>query len=333
MVKLMKILVLGGSGFIGVNIARHLLAGGYAVRILHRPNRPPRYLTDLDPELVVGDLNDRDSLLAAIAGCSHLVHAAGYYPIYANRPTRQLELAKRQMANVLTAVRQSGVERLIYISSLATLGRPQSPEELVDEETPYRPQDFPATYHRIKYEMEQQVLQVVQQSLPTTILIPTAVIGAFDHKPTTGRVVLELLKGKLPVYLNGRLNVVAVRDLAATVEKVLHSDRAAGRYILGNWNTTLKDFLGMVAQIGSVRAPWLRMPWSIAYPAAKASEWFGTHLSHQIKPLLPVTGLDLLRYGHHVNIGKARRELDFIPSPVSIAIKEAIAWFKQEGYL
>ncbi len=326
----MKVLILGGTGFIGINIVRQLQADGFDIHVFHRQTSVLRYLPEHDVRFFSGDLDNPVSLTQAMQGCDAVVHAAGYYPVYALKKEQQAAYAVSQMKNVLDAARKKAITRFVYISSLATLGRPQSEKDLVDEDTPYDSGDFPAAYHQIKYRMEKLVMGC--DDLSAIVLIPTAVFGPFDHKPTTGRIILDTLKGKLPVYLDGRMNAVDVRDIAKVVAVALKNRRITGRFILGNWNTTLKDFLGMAAQIGRVRAPVLRFPWNLAYPLAHLSEFVGYFILHQKNPIFPVTGLDLLKYSTHVSFEKARRTFNFLPSPISVAIRDAIDWFRENNY-
>lgn len=326
----MKVLVLGGTGFIGINIVHQLQGEGFDIRVFHRHTSARRFLLEKDVHFFVGNLDDPASLEQAMADCDAVVHAAGYYPVYALKKEQQVAYAVSQMRNVLDAARKNAIKRLVYISSLATLGRPHGAEELVDEDTPYDPNDFPATYHQIKYQMEKLVMS--DDDLSAIVLIPTAVFGPFDHKPTTGRIILDTLKGKLPVYLDGKMNAVDVRDIAKVVANALKNRQITGRFILGNWNTTLKDFLGMVAQIGGVKSPVIRFPWSLATPLAHLSEYAGYFILRQKNPLFPVTGLDLLKYSAYVSYEKAHRAFNFSPSPISVAIRDAIAWFRENNY-
>ena len=329
----MRALVLGATGFIGFHVTRELLQSGFQVRILRRQSSPVHHLQSLNIEQAIGDLNDLSSLLSSMDGCEAIFHCAGYYPIYSLARRKQVEIARQQIRNVCEAARQTLIKRFIYTSSPSTIGEPLNKAELANEQTLYSLNRNRSTYYQIKYMMEQEVLEAAQNGLPVVIVNPTGVFGPYDIKPTTGRVILEMMQHRLPVFVNGIMNAVDVRDVARAEILALEKGQVGERYIVGNWNTTLRDFLEIVAQIGNAPKPKLAIPFSLAYFAAHISEVLSKYVFRSPKPLLPKTGLDLLRYGVHVDTTKAQTELDWQPSPISITIKDTIDWFRENGYL
>ncbi|HDI52435.1 dihydroflavonol 4-reductase [candidate division KSB1 bacterium] len=328
----MRVLVLGATGFIGFHVTQELLRNGFQVRILRRKGSPVHHLQSLTIEQILGDLNDLSSLISAMDGCEVVFHCAGYYPIYSLARRKQVAIATQQIHNVCEAARQTNVRRLIYTSSPSTIGQSQE-GKLANEQIPYSLNRNRSTYCHIKYVMEQKVLEAAQNGVPAIIINPTGVFGPYDIKPTTGRIILELLQRRMLVFVNGKLNAVDVRDVARAEVLALKKGRVGERYIIGNWNTTLRDFLEIAAHIGSVPKPKLAIPFPLAYLTAQISEILAKYVFRSPKPLLPIAGLDLLRYGTHVDISKAKAELDWYPSPISIAIKDTIDWFRKNGYL
>ena len=329
-----RVVILGGTGFIGLNIARHLQERGRQVAVFSRPRSPGlRFAGEFAPPVVYGNLENPASLQTAFREAEAVVHAAGYYPTYIFGRKRQLEAARRQMRNVIAAARTAGVSRIVYISSLATLGPPDFPGQLVDESTPLEPPGYPALYHQIKYAMEREFLLACQSGLPGIVLVPTGVFGPYDHKPTSGRIVLDLLRGRLPVFVEGRINVVDVRDLAAVVGSALAEGRTGERYIVANWNGMLSEFLAAAAQLSGRRAPRFTVPLVLARVAACASEWISRDLLRRNAPFLPVTALDLLRFSWFVSNDKIRREFGFTPRPLRETLQDTIDWYRRNGYV
>jgi len=329
-----RIVILGGTGFIGLNIVRHLKETGYEPVVLSRPKSAGlRFVNELGVQVVFGDLKDRAGLVSAFDGANAVVHAAGYYPVYVLGRKKQLQFALQQMQNVIAAAQTAGVSRVVYISSLATIGPPDFPDQLVAEDTSPDPQGYPALYHRIKYALEQIFLDACRSGLPGVVLVPTAVFGPYDHKPTSGRIVLDLLNRRLPAFVEGRINVVDVRDLAWMVATVLHKGQPGSRYVVANWNGMLSELLQLMASLSGRPGPRIKVPLPLAYGAAYASEWFSKYLLRRTTPLLPVTGLDLLRFSWFVSNERIRREFGFSPRPLSETLKDTITWYERNGYV
>jgi dihydroflavonol-4-reductase len=164
-------------------------------------------------------------------------------------------------------------------------------------------------------------------------LIPGGLLGPYDVKPTTGRVVLEVARKAMPVYVNGQTNWVDVRDVARAEIRAAEKAARGERFVLGHWNTDIRGFLDILAQIAGVPRPRVVVPFAMAYPMATISEWVGKYIFHSRAPRLPLVSLDLIRYGVHLDSRKAKALLDFTPGPFTVTIKETLDWFRQNGYL
>jgi dihydroflavonol-4-reductase len=328
----MTSLVLGATGFLGSNLVRALLARGDRVRALIRPTRRPSTLEDLDIERVTGDLNDAESLLQACEGVRVVYQTASYYPphtIPAHAATAQ---AMAETRNLLSAVRQSSVERLVFTSTLTTIGFPTDQTRLANEECPFVSR-FPSNpYLMAKAEMEATVLDEARRGLPAVVVNPSAFYGPYDSKPTSGTQILMIAKRLMPAYVQGPINAIDVRDVAEGMIRAGERGRIGERYILGNWNTTQKELNVLIARIAGVMPPLVPVPYPFARYGSKFGDWaFRTILR---KPA-PVPGffVEMLTHMQQYDCSKAIRELEYPRRPVEQAIRDAVEWFRRNNYL
>ena len=230
--------VLGATGFIGGQIARAAVARGWQVRGLRRRPHATGAVGDLEVEWVSGDLADPASLVAAMRGCPLVFHAAAYYPHRARDVWDTVRHGVTGMRNVLAAASAAGVKRLVYTSALTTVGPPSDPRQLAGERDLYTPGSVPLPYFEVKWAMEMEAARATAQGLPVVTLLPTAVFGPGDVKPTTGVILLMVARGQLPVTVEGTINVVDGRDVAAGHVAAAERGRPGRRYILGGHNLT-----------------------------------------------------------------------------------------------
>ena len=321
----MKALVLGATGFIGGQIARAALAAGYAVRCLRRRHTVGA-LADVAHhiEWVMGDLDDVGSLVQAASGCSVVFHAAAHYPESSRDIAGEVVYARTQMERVLEAARRAGVERLIYTSSLTTVGPPSEPGRLADERDTYTPGSSNSAYYEAKYAMEQLALRAAD-GLPVVVLLPSAVFGPGDVKPTTGQVLLEVARGHIPVYFDGAINVIDGRDVAAAHITAVERGRPGQRYIIGGQNLTLHQFLAATAEAAGITPPQLKLPWTVVNAIIRVSDALPGFE-------LPENGRTL-RFWQPLSTLKAERELGLIARPFEETARDTIAWFREHRYL
>lgn len=334
----MKVLVLGASGFLGSNLVRALLAKGNEVRAFLRPIQEHqqalhhRTLKGLEIERAIGDLNDPGSLTEACRGVQVVYQAASYYPtqtIPADKATAQ---ALRETGNLLEAVRRTSVERLVFTSTLTTIGFPKAPGKLADETCPFNTSYPDNPYLIAKVAMEDEVLKASRAGLPAVVVNPTAFFGPFDSKPTSGTQILMIARRLMPAYIQGPVNVIDVRDVAVGLIRAAERGRVGERYILGNWNTTQKELNELIARVAGVPAPFFSVPFALARYGSKVGDWvFRTVLR---KPA-PVPGffVEMLRHMQQYDCSKAIGELELPQNSVEQAISDALAWFRQNGYL
>ena len=319
-------LVTGASGFLGWHIASLLAARGYKVRALCRPASQIR---DLDAERIEGDLRDLGTLERAVQGCQLVFHAAADYRLWARNPDELYQSNVKGTQNLLQAAERAGVERVVYTSTVGCIGIPKV--GVGDEATPVSIEDMTGHYKRSKWLAEQVALDRARAGAPVVIVNPTAPIGDHDCKPTpTGRIILDFLNDKLPVFIDTGLNLVDVRDVALGHLLAAESGRPGERYILGCENLTLEQILGRLAQIAGKPAPKAKLPYAAAYAAGVASTAWA-QLTGQ-SPRAPLEGVKMARKKMFVDHAKATRELGYTPGPVNTALERAVCWFRANGY-
>lgn len=327
----MKAIVLGATGFIGSHVVRALIGEGIDVRILRRRSSPTLALEGLKVEEAIGDLDDKGSLVKACRGSHVLFHTAGYYPIYSFKRDEQKAHALRQMKNLLEATREAKVSKIVYTSSMSTIGKNETGPS--NEETPYDPRKFRGLYYEIKYLLEQEVLSAVQAGLPVVVVNPTGVFGDYDVKPTSGILVVQIARRKVPMIADAKMNAVDARDVARGQIAAMKLGKIGRRYLLGGHNTTVWELASLIARLSGVPPPRMKLPLFMARAAAFSSEVLGKYLLHQDKPLFPRVGVDFLRYGMHYDTTRARTELGLKPTPLEETFERAIGWFRKNGYL
>jgi len=328
----MKSLVIGGTGQLGANLVRALLERGDQVRVLHRPTSNTFTIDGLGIERVVGDLNDGESLRLGCEGRDVVYHTAGYYPSTAI----PVELAKRQAlketALLLEAVRGARVDRLVFASTLTTVGFPKTVGHAADETCPFSTRYTNNPYLMAKAAMEEKILQSSRQGIPAVVVIPTEFFGPYDQQPTSGTHILMVAKGRMPVYVPGRVNVIDVRDVAVAMIRAAERGRVGERYLVGNWNTTQKDLNELIAQVVGVVPPFFPVPLALARWGLKVGEWVSRSPLCR-PPSLPAFVVEMMDHMQHYDCSKAQRELDYPRSTPRGAIEDAVTWFRENGYL
>jgi dihydroflavonol-4-reductase len=321
----MKVLVIGATGFIGGAIVRAALARGWQVRAMRRDDRQSGAIGELATagqiEWYQANLMDPSTITEAMHGRDAVFHAAGYYPTSSQDPARQMRRAQTQMEGVLLAFRQARPDRLVYTSSLSTIGSPSEPGRLANEQDVYRPGSVPALYFDVKIAMEQIALE---SGLPVVALCPTSVFGPGDVKPTSGRLLLNVARGLMPFYSDGQINVVDVRDVAAAHVAAVECGRRGERYILGSENMSMRHMLTLMARQAGRRSPWLRLSSRLVEAAGLLAGRLG---------ILGGDMLQAIRYFQPLDSSKARAELGLATRPFAETIHDSLVWFREHGYL
>jgi dihydroflavonol-4-reductase len=327
----MRALVTGATGFVGSAVARALCRAGWQVRALTRAGSDQRNLRELPLELARGDLGDPRSLEEALVGCQALFHVAADYRLGVAEPEQLYRTNVEGTRNVLEAARRSGVGRVVYTSSVATVGLP--PDGTAgNEDTPVTLGNMIGHYKRSKFLAEELVRELARAGAPVVIVNPSTPVGPGDLKPTpTGQMVLDAAAGRTPAYVDTGLNIVHVDDVALGHLHAFERGRIGERYILGGENMTLREILTQITRQAGRSPPHIRLPHSALLPIAYASEAFARLTGTGAR--VTVEAVRLARKHMYFSSAKAVRELGYSWRPPSVAFGDAIAWFRKEGLL
>ena len=328
----MHALVTGATGFVGGAVTRALLQAGHEVRLLVRPTADRRNIRDLPVEIYHGDVTDLDSLRRATAGCDQVYHVAALYKLWVRRKREIYESNVTGTENVCIAARACKVKRVVYTSSVATLGLPRdgSPG---DEETPVSLKEMVGHYKRSKYLAEQVALKYAKEGLPLVIVNPSTPVGVADVKPTpTGKIIVDFLNGKMPAYIDTGLNLIDVEDVAAGHLLAAEKGKVGEKYLLGNENLTLQQILSLLAELTGLPAPRFKAPYWAALGVAYADATLARLIPGR-EPFVPPVGVKLSKKKMFFTSAKAIRELGLPQTPVREALRKAIVWFCQNGYV
>ena len=321
----------GATGFVGSAVALQLLARGESVRVLARPGSDRRNLQGLDVEVVEGDLTDAVSLARAVTDCQALYHVAADYRTWVPRPAEIYRANVDGTRAILQAAGDAGVRRVVYTSSVATLGIPKDGRP-GDEDTPVSVADMIGHYKRSKYLAEEVAHEFAAGGLDVVIVNPSTPIGPRDRKPTpTGRIVLDAAAGRMPAYVDTGLNIAHVDDVAAGHLQAFDRGRRGERYVLGGEDLTLREILGQISAIVGRKPPKLRLPHGVVMPVAYIAETWARLTG--FKPVATVEEVRMSKKRMFFSSDKARRELGYAPRPARAALEDAVAWYRTNGML
>jgi len=366
----LKAFVTGATGFLGSHVARVLAEQGAELRLLVRPTSDLRNIEDLNADRVVGDLRDAASIAKALAGCDVVFHVAADYRLWVRDPDQMYRSNVEGTRSLLEAARKQGVRRIVYTSSVATMGfisthaaellHPVKPtpgltgapvrsagrrgvavptqawaahtRTVADEDSPVSLADMIGHYKRSKFMAEQVAVDAARSGVDVVIVNPTTPIGERDIKPTpTGRIVVDFLKRKFPAYVETGLNLVDATECARGHVQALEKGRSGERYILGGENLTLKQILDRLAAITGLPSPTVKLPYIFALAAGVVDEMVtGRLLGRE-----PRATIDAVRMGRKmmfVSSAKAERELGWRTVPVDGALRRSVEWFRANGY-
>jgi dihydroflavonol-4-reductase len=328
----MQAFITGATGFLGSHVARVLCEQGAKLRLLVRATSNMKNLQGLPAETATGDLRDPGSLEKAMAGCDTVFHVAADYRLWVRDPQEMYSSNVEGTRALLHAARTNNVRRLVYTSSVATIGFKTS-GSLADEDSPVSLSDMIGHYKRSKFMAEQVALEAGRSGMHVVTVNPTTPVGEGDVKPTpTGRIVLDFLKRKFPAYVETGLNLVDVRECARGHVVALERGQPGHRYILGGENLTLKQILDKLGDITGLPSPKLKLPYIFAFATGVIDETItGRMLNKE-----PRATIDAVRMGKKMMFAtsaKAERELGWKTVPVNDALRRAVEWFRANGYV
>ena len=322
-------LVTGGTGFVGANVVRELLAQRRSVRVLARPRGDRRALAGLDVEICEGDLLDSASVRRAVKGVNLVFHVAADYRLWARDPEDLHRVNVGGTRAVLEAAGEAGVSRVVYTSTVGALGIPEDGGPGT-EETPVSLRDMVGPYKASKFLAEQVALGFAHQGLPVVVVNPSAPVGPWDVKPTpTGQMIVDFLEGKMFATLDTGLNLVHVRNVARGHLFAAERGKIGEKYILGNRNVSLAEIGVLLSEITGVRPPRVRIPYWVAWGAALAMEAVARIGGRP--PRVPLTAVRMAKKRMYFSPAKAVRELGLPQTDIREALRDATEWFRAHG--
>src|ERR1700683_3665242 len=327
----MKAFVTGATGFVGSHVARVLAEQGADLRLLIRSNSDLRNIQGLNADRVIGDLRDPESIEKAMAGCDVVFHVAADYRLWVRDPEQMYRANVEGTRAILEAARKNHVRRVVYTSSVATMGFTSNGHP-ADEDSPVSLDGMIGHYKRSKFMAEEVALEAGRGSMDVVVVNPSTPVGEQDIKPTpTGRIVVDFLKKRFPAYVDTGLNLVDVTECARGHVAALERGKSGERYILGGENLTLKQILDKLAAFTGLPSPSIRLPYFVAYLAGAVDQT----ISGRILGREPRATIDAVRMGRKkmfVSCAKAQRELGWTVVPVDDALRRAAHWFQANGY-
>src|SRR6267154_1223794 len=305
----------GATGFVGSHVARALVAQGADLRLLVRSGSDLRNIRELQAERVVGDVRDAASLKKAVAGCEVVFHVAADYRLWVRDPEQMYRSNVDGTKAILEAARENKVRRVVYTSSVATMGF-QSNGHLANEDSPVSLANMIGPYKRSKFMAEEIAIHAGRSGMDVVVVNPTTPVGERDIKPTpTGRIVVDFLKKKFPAYVDTGLNLVDATECARGHVRALEKGRRGERYILGGENLTLKQILDRLNAITGLKSPTLKLPYAFAFAAGVVDEMVTGRLLGR-EPRATIDAVRMGRKKMFVTSAKAELELGWRSVPV-----------------
>ena len=326
----MRLFITGATGFVGAHVAQMAAEQGAELRLLARATSDTSRLPQ-GADVVVGDLRSPEAFAGTLKGCDALIHVAADYRLWVPDPAEMYKANVEGTRELLRVAREAGVRRVVYTSSVATMGF--HGDAVVDEETPVSEADMIGHYKRSKWMAEQAALKAGRAGQEVIVLNPTTPIGALDTKPTpTGRIVVDFLNGNFPAYVDTGLNLVDVEEIARMHLAALERGRVGERYILGGENLTLKQILDRLGKITGMKSPTMKVPHGVAMAFA----YFDETVTGKWRGKEPRATVEAVRMGKKMmfaSSAKAERELGLKVGSVESALRAACAWFYKNGYV
>jgi len=288
-------------------------------------------LKGLDVEMWEGDLLDTPVLRRGLKGCDVLYHAAADYRLWTRNPDDMYRTNVGGTIAVLEAAMESALSRVVYTSSVGTLGNPGNGAPGT-EDTGVSLDDMVGPYKKSKFLAEREADRFAARGLPLVIVNPSTPVGPWDIKPTpTGKIIVDFLKRKMPAYLDTGLNLIAVEECARGHILAEQKGCAGRKYILGNANLSLNHIFRMLQEITGIPAPKIRLP----YAPVLAAAWLNEGLSRITgrEPLIPLAGVRMAAHHMYFDSGRAVRELGLPQTPVTKALERSVEWFRSNGYI
>lgn len=327
-----RALVTGAAGFIGSHVVRQLLADGVKVRAMILPGEPTENLEGLKIGRVYGDILNPKDVAKAMKGIDVVFHLAAIYSTWMLDWSRIYEVNIQGTRNVLwAALKSSLVKKVVFTSSISALGTAQGTKS-ANEDTPFNQYDFGAHYVLTKYLAQQEALGFAENGLDLVVVNPAFPFGPGDVAPTpTGELIKGILSGVTRFSFNGGINIIDVRDVAKGHVLAAKKGKKGRKYILGNKNVTMEQFIRMVRRAAGMSEA--RLP-KIPIPALKATAFLLTawadHVSHS-RPLLTPADAEITSRFLFYDVSRVKNELGLSFRPLSKSLADSIRWFEERA--
>ena len=326
----MKKLVTGSTGFIGSAITRELIKNGEEVKVLIRKTSDTRNIDNLEVEKVYGDICDVDSMRSALKGCDTLFLTAAYFAHWAPNPKLLYEVNVGGTKASLQAALEADIEKVVYTSTNNAIAA--SGPMPATEEKAFNYWESKDHYSMSKYIAENEARMFISKGLPLVIVNPTLVIGINDIKPTpSGQMIIDVVKKKMPGYIDGGINIIDVEDVAQGHILAVTKGKVGDRYLLGNRNVTVYEYLKLIADIAGVKPPAIKLPYKLALALGHIFE-LGSYITKK-PPVVTASEVRIGKMTEWYDCSKAVNELGLPQTPIETTIKKAINWFKENGYI
>jgi dihydroflavonol-4-reductase len=319
--------VTGGAGFVGSHLVQQLVQRGEPVRVVDQPTARRDHLPLDQIEFVAADIRDRAAVRAALAGCGVVYHLAANPQLWTRCRADFHRVNYLGAVHVLDEALRAGARRVLHTSTESILTRTEQSTPIAED------QDVPAAdvigpYCRSKFRAERYAFHLARSGAPVVIVNPTLPVGPGDwgRTPPT-QMMLDFCQGKRTAYLDGELNLIDVRDVAAGMIAAMTTGRPGVRYLLGAENWSIRSVFAYLAKLTGLPEPRWRVPYPVALLAAYVSEFVADVFTGRI-PAASVTGVKLTRRRMHFDASRSLAELGLTPRPVSATLAEVVAWFR-----
>lgn len=327
----MKIFISGADGILGNNLVRMLIDKGHEVKVFLEPGKEAKYLDGLAIERAYGSILNYNELKSAIRGYDIVIHAAARTDTSPPKQEIYWKVNLEGTKNMLAAASELGVKRLIHVGTANSFS-PGDEFEQGNETKPFTAGKYGLDYINSKKAAQDEVLRAVREDgLDALVVNPTFMIGPYDSKPSSGAMLLALYKGKIPGYPTGGRNFVYVRDVADAIIAAIDKGKKGECYILGNENLTYKEAFEKMATVLGVKAPSIKMSRIVTLSYGRLLSTAGAIFRFTPSINYPMTLISTEK--HFYSSDKAIRELGMAQTPVSVALAEAVAWFRENKYM
>lgn len=326
-----KVLVTGANGMLGTHICKELVLQNYVVHALILPGQDSSLIQDASIRIVEGDVLNLPQLNTFVSEVDAVIHVAALTDVWPRRSERVCRVNYQGALNVASAVKENNIERLVYISSASAFGHGtlQSPGT---EESPYALAHFGIDYIQSKYDAQVKLIELFnQEQLPVIMINPTFMIGAYDANLTSGRMVLQLVKGKVPGYSKGGKNFVAASDVAVAAVNALTMGRLGQCYIAGNENLSYKGFFTKVKSSIGLNKKLFSMPSWVVLLFGAVSSLLARLFKNKPQLSYSMARFSLLQ--QYYSSKKAQIELMMPQTPIATAVQSCVNWYRLNGKL